>query len=354
MFMLSLVLMAASVLPSPAQDAPAAVVPPDHADVEQQRRAVQVERDQRARYDAPPVEDYARQKTEMMRAFFIDGYGHDVGLVTVTRAPAQEPRIEWRAPKPREGEGAVSVMNAIVPLSLWRDLQGASGYFDRALVQRPTKQHVICLHGWGTRVEMVDDNGKIRHATADGCGDDSLAWPFAKRMAATALATMPTCALLNAERAGNDIMQLGKCTVLAGDRAAAAEAYNAYDTPWFANPRGEDFARSLTYLFLEKLDFSWPGETPATQGAAAARLWSIHAGENFFSPQRVFGETADRVRMEGVIWVRGATPEANPKATAATMIWERCNGFGFRVARFWVGRAGSHPMTKTTSCSRMP
>ena len=60
MFMLSLVLMAAPVLPSPAQDAPAAVVPPDHADVEQQRRAVQVERDQRARYEAPPVEDYAR------------------------------------------------------------------------------------------------------------------------------------------------------------------------------------------------------------------------------------------------------------------------------------------------------
>ena len=60
MFMLSLILMAAPVLPSPAQDAPAAVVPPDHADVEQQRRAVQVERDQRARYDAPPVEDYAR------------------------------------------------------------------------------------------------------------------------------------------------------------------------------------------------------------------------------------------------------------------------------------------------------
>ncbi|WP_428969422.1 hypothetical protein ACQR50_00690 [Sphingomonas sp. Xoc002] len=308
---------------------------------------------QRALYDAPPAEDYARQKAQMARAFFVDGYGLDVGLVTLWYAPAAEPRVAWRMPSPRKGEDALPPIDATLALSAWREVTGAGTYFDRPLVQTPQAGGSICLHGWTVRVEMVEADGKVRRAIQSGCGDDALVWPFARRMTAAAIAAMPACASLDAEKTRNDITRLNKCNRLGGDRAAAAEATNVYDSPWFANPRGEDFTRALTYLFAEQLDFAWPGEPVATDGEAAARIWSGHVGDTPFSPRRTFGETADRVRMEGMLWPRGATADTTRKPLPATLVWERCNGFGFRVTRFWTGTTPPRPGAET-SCSRRP
>ena len=221
----------------------------------------------------------------MVRAFFVDGYGHDVGLVTLWYAPAAEPRVAWRMPKPRNGEDAMAPIDATLTLSAWREVTAAGTYFDRALAQLPQKERSICLHGWTTRVEMVEADGKIRRGIQSGCGDDALVWPLARRMTAAAIAAMPACALLDAEKTRNDITRLNKCNRLSGDRAAAAEATNVYDAPWFANPRGEDFTRALTYLFAEQLDVAWPGEPVVTDGEAAARIWSRHVGTRPSSPR---------------------------------------------------------------------
>ncbi|WP_322964786.1 hypothetical protein [Sphingomonas fuzhouensis] len=334
--------------------APALAQSPSCRDDPAQPRCVaEAEKAQRALYDAPPAEDYARQKTEIVRAFFVDGYGHDAGLVTLSYAPAAEPRVEWRMPKPHGGEETGVTIDAILPLSVWRDVTDAGTYFDRALVQLPQAQGSICLHGWTTRVEMVGKDGKVRRATQSRCGDDALVWPLAQRITAAAIAAMPACALLDARKTRNDITRLNKCARLDGDRAAAAEATNVYDSPWFANPRGEDFARALTYLFAEQLNFAWPDEPVTTEGAAAARIWSRHAGEANFFARRTFGETADRVRMEGVVLMPGATVEAARKPLPATLIWERCNGFDFRLTHFWTGPNRPRPEART-SCSHEP
>lgn len=73
------------------------------------------------------------------RAFFVDGYGHDVGLVTLWYAPAAEPRVAWRMPKPRNGEDAMAPIDATLTLSAWREVTAAGTYFDRALAQLPQK-----------------------------------------------------------------------------------------------------------------------------------------------------------------------------------------------------------------------
>lgn len=320
-------------------------------DPTQPRCVAEAEKAQRALYDAPPAEDYARQKTRMVRAFFVDGYGHDVGLVTLWYAPAAEPRVAWRMPKPRNGEDAMAPIDATLTLSAWREVTAAGTYFDRALAQLPQKERSICLHGWTTRVEMVEADGKIRRGIQSGCGDDALVWPLARRMTAAAIAAMPACALLDAEKTRNDITRLNKCNRLSGDRAAAAEATNVYDAPWFANPRGEDFTRALTYLFAEQLDVAWPGEPVVTDGEAAARIWSRHVGDAPFFPHVIFGETADRVRMDGMLVMRGASAQTAREPLPATLIWERCNGFGFRVTRFWAGTTPLRPGAET-SCSR--
>lgn len=289
-------------------------------DPTQPRCVADAEKAQRALYDAPSAEDYARQKTQMVRAFFIDGYGHDVGLVTLWYAPATEPRVAWRMSKPRNGEDAMAPIDATVALSAWREVTAAGTYFDRALAPLPQAGRSICLHGWTTRVEVVEADGKVRRAIQSGYGDDALVWPFARRMTAAAIAAMPACALLDAEKSRNDITRLSKCNRLRGDRAAAAEATNVYDAPWFANPRGEDFTRALTYLLAERLDVAWPGEPVATDGEAAARIWSRHVGDAPFFPRQTFGETADRVRMEGVVMMRGASAEAARNPLPATLI----------------------------------
>lgn len=322
-------------------------------DAARERCAAVEDKARRARYDAPPIEDFARQKVEIMRAFFVDGYGRDVGLVTLWRARAAEPRVEWRLPETRDDGQAIAPIAATLALPAWRAVMGASGYFDRTLVQKPSAEVSICLHGWTTRVEMAGTDGTVRRATQSGCGEDALVWPFAWRMTAAAIAAMPACALLDAERTRNDVTRLGKCARLDGDRAAAAEAMNVYDTPWFANPSGEDFAVALTHVFADRLHFAWPGEPVATGAEAAARSWSGHVGQAPFFPRRIFGETADRVRLEGVVLMPGTTTEAPRKPLPATFIWQRCNGFGFRVTHFWTG-ATPPPPSARTSCSHVP
>lgn len=286
--------------------------------------------EQHALYDVTSAESLAADKTQVMRAFFVDGYGRDAGLVSIVRGPASEPRAIWRSPRHAGSATPGPILSAVVPVATWDKLQTAGRNFDRDLVPLPDNGWPnICLHAWMVRAEIVDADGKVRRKVEGACGD-GLAVRYAFELAAAAIEAMPSCALLDSEHTRNDVTRLAECTMLAGDRAAAAQAFNAYRTPWFANPRGPDFARSLQYLFHEQATLTLPGQPPASGGEAASLLWATHAATSPFRPTRIFGESADRVRIEGMITLPGPAG-AEREQVPATMLWTRENGFGFRL-----------------------
>ncbi len=288
-------------------------------------------------YGIPAIEAVAASGAELVRAFFVDGYGRDAGLVSFIRGPAAEPRVEWRTPRTDKREPAL--LSAIVPLSAWEELRADGWHFDRDLVEQAANgPPSICLHAWMVRVEAVDAASKVRSRIDGACGD-SLAVRYGFQLAAAAIAAMPSCALLEAGKTRNDVTRLAECGLLAGDRAAAAQAFNAYRTPWFANPRGPDFARALQPLFDERASVTWPGLPSATGGEAASKLWAEHSASSPFYPARLFGESADRVRIEGHILVKGASASDQRTQLPATMVWTRRNGFGFRLQSFDTGPA---------------
>lgn len=292
---------------------------------------------QRAAYGLMPIERLAEQKVHLMRTFFVDGYGNDAGAVTFARAPAQEPRMEVRFARPRNGGVAPAPLSTIIPVATWDKLVAESADFDRTFAPSAAGGEVnICLHAWVATVEAVDVDGRIRRRTEGAC-DKGLAMRHAFRLAAAAVEALPACALLDPKKTRNDVTRLAECTLLAGDRAAAAQAYNTFQSTWFENPRGADFARALQYHFFEQVEFAWPGEVPVIGSEKASGIWATRAGEQRFSAQRVYGETANRVRIEGFISVNRGGPDGAPQQVPATMLWTRENGFDFRMRSLTSG-----------------
>lgn len=278
---------------------------------------------QRARYGVEPAEKMAERRTPMMRAFFVDGYGGDAGLVTFLRPPAEEPRVEWRGTT-ASGAPATTQLSAIVPVTTWDAQEEEGRLFDRPLV--PVKTVGVCLHAWVVTVEAVDGRGAVRRRTEGACGDGPVV-RYGFRLAAAAAASIPACAVLDPDRTRNDLTRLADCGKLAGDRAAAAQALNTLRSPWVLNPRGADFARPLAHLFFDFAEIAWPGEAPVTGMMPAAEFWATRMAQGGLFIRRVTGETADRVRVDAVFSGRGGS------SVPLSMIWTRESGFGFRLRR---------------------
>jgi hypothetical protein len=299
------------------------------------RCAAEAQEKQQNAYGVDGIDDLAVKGAQVIRAYFVDGYGRDAGLVNFVRGPASEPRVEWLQAH-SDGAGTPrALLSGVVSLATWEALQADGRTFDRQLAPQPDAGPSICLHSWVVRVETVDARGKSHRSTQSAC-DPGLAVEYGFKVAKAAVESLPSCALLDPERTRNDVTRLSDCTLLTGDRAAAAQAFNIFRTPWFANPRGPDFARPLQYLFYDRAEISWPGIPPVTGSEAASKLWTEQAAEGFFAPSRVHGETPDRVRIEGTIIFVGR-PGGNERRVPVTMIWTRENGFGFRLRSLIAG-----------------
>lgn len=282
-------------------------------------------------YSLATVESVASSGGEVVRSFFIDGYGNPAGVVAFMRRPGEEPRVEVQT-------AAGGTLATAVPLDTWERVRSAAALFDHTLAPAPKADRPsICLHPWSVSVEAVDParSGRpaaIRKAVQSTC-DTGLAVPLAFELAREAVAALPACALLDARQYRNDISRLAGCTLLEGDRAAAALARNAYGSDWFASTRGDRTEYAIRQLFFDQARIDWTG-TIAEGAAAAAKIWSSHLENASVIPRRIIGETADRVRMEGVI-VRFSDNRST--RAPVTMVWTRENGFGFRVSSATVG-----------------
>lgn len=276
-------------------------------------------------YPLPTVQTVASSDGEIVRTFFIDGYGNQAGVVAFMRRPGEEPRVEVRT-------AAGGTLATAVPLDTWERVRSAAALFDRTLAPVPNKDGPsICLDPWSVSVEAVDPArpgrpAAIRKAVQSAC-DTGLAVPLAFELAREAVAALPACALLNARQYRNDVTRLAGCTLLEGDRAAAALARNAYGSDWFATTRGDRTEYAIRQLFFDQARIDWAGTT-AEGSAAAAKIWSSQLENASIFLRHIIGETADRVRIEGVI-VRFT--DNHSTQAPVTMVWTKENGFGFRV-----------------------
>ena len=286
-------------------------------------------------YDAPSIEKLAASKVLTLRVAFLDDYGRDISLVSFLRSPAEEPRVEVRFPRSSGVERPRELLTAPISAVTWNVLVADAANFDRTLVEktqapRPdgSREIVICLHGWTVMVEAVDEEGHIRRRQEGAC-DHGLTAPYGFALAKAAVAAMPACAALRADRVRNAPGQLVQCGRLAGDRAAAAELLNTWNDPMFAGANSSDHASSIANFFHPDAVVTWPGEAPARGMVKASEAWIAHLDKMDFYPERIFGETPDRVSMEGVVGVHQA--EGDDKLFPAMMVWSRTDGYGFRM-----------------------
>jgi len=245
-------------------------------------------------YRLPTVQSVASSGGEIVRAFFVDGYGNQAGVVAFMRRPGEEPRVEVRT-------AASGTLATAVPLDTWERVRSAAALFDRTLAPVPSADGPsICLHPWSVSVEAVDPArpgrpAAIRKAVQSAC-DTGLAVPLAFELAREAVAALPACALLDARQYRNDVTRLAGCTLLEGDRAAAALARNAYGSDWFASTRGDRTEYAIRQLFFDQARLDWAGTT--VEGSeAAAKLWSSRLENASVFPRHIIGETANRVRI---------------------------------------------------------
>lgn len=310
----------------------------------QERCTTAAQAKQNALYDAPAIDDPALRTTRTIRAFFVDGYGNDIGMVAFARPEGSDPVVTWQAPRTTDGKVPPRSMTGPVPVATWDAIVADGRDFDRSFAPPPATTRrgaippppVICLHSWVVRVEAIAADGTLRRRTQDLCGDDALAGRYGFRIAAAAVATLPYCMLLDRNKTRNDVTRLFDCSMLSGDRGAAAAALDRYRSDWFANPRGADFARAIAHLFFDEAEVTWPGKGTVAGIGPASQLWAANAGNNLFIVRRVVGETPDRARIEGQMIDRG-TPGAGGGQRTFAMVWTRENGFDFRLRRFTTG-----------------
>ena len=293
--------------------------------------AAQANSKEPAAYGLATAQSVAEDGGETVRAFFSDGYGNRAGAVAFIRRVHEEPQVEVRVAGGR-------TLTTVVSLGTWKRVRTAAALFDRTLVPVPKGEvQSICLHPWSVSVEVVDPIQPGRpaalRASAQSACNEGLAVPLGFELAREAVAALPACALLDAKQYRNDVARLAGCTLLEGDRAAAALARNAYGSDWFASPRGERTEYGIRHLFFEDARVDWAG-TLANGSEAAAKLWSGRLENASLFPQRIVGETANRVQIEGTI-VR-YTENQNTKAPVK-MVWTSENGFGFRLRSATVG-----------------
>ncbi len=274
---------------------------------------------QRARYGLPPIEELTGARAQVMRALFVDGYGREVVAVSFLREAGREPRVEVRS-----GAATAEGMTAAVPATMWEALTNDGRHFDRVLAPAGGDAP-ICLHSWMTTVEAADATG-VRRRTEDSCSG-ALAIAHADRLAQAAVTLLPACALLDPQRHRNAAARLARCTNLAGDRMAAAQAFNRFSSDAFSDPKGQP----IRHLFTEDAELAWPGG-PAVRGSGpAADAWARQTPGQRFWVGRIVGETAERVRIEG--WIETGAPD-RPERVAMVQTWVRTNGDDFRLRLF--------------------
>lgn len=305
----------------------------------------------RALYGVLSIEAHRDAGDRVRRVFYVNGYGRDLVMIAFLRAPGRDPTLSVHFPQP---EGAPRPEPLTVPVSqaLWDEVDEAAANFEREIVPLdpppgPGEEEAIrlCLHAWVYTIEAVDRAGpgpaRIRRKTEDAC-QDGPAEVLAARVARIALPLFPHCAALDLSQYRNRASALAACSLLHGDRIAAAEALNLAQA-FEQIGRPEDAAR-LAGLFADTVAIDWGGEGWRGRGIEAAPLWvertrPVRGWTNIYF-ERAQGLDADRVRLTGLLSRTIDTPAGAAtgfESAPVEMIWARRDG-ELKVERAAIGR----------------
>lgn len=308
----------------------------------------------RALFGVQPVEAHRDAGDQVRRAFYVNGYGHDLVAIVFIRTPGHDPQVRVYFPRV-PNETPLEPLTAPVPQPVWDDIIRRSAHFDRQLVALPEQPEptgsgdaiTLCIHSWVYTVEASDPAGydeperRLRRRTEDGC-DNGLTEAYAVELERAALALFPQCDILDRRQHRGEAGVLQACGMFSGDRIAAAEARNAINPLLYAR-RAED-ADSITGLFEFESVVDWAGERQVRiLPEAMARWWMAKAGgagSADFYLDSIEGLAADRVRVRGGFarWVT-VQGQRDPVLEAATaeLILTGSNGY-FSIASATIGR----------------
>lgn len=255
------------------------------------------------------IEEHQAAGDQVRRAFYVDGYGRDVVAIAFVRSPGRDPTLWAHFPR-REGEVAAEPLQATVPKHVWEEVLERSELFDRVLAPRANAggdEVEICLHSWVYTVEAADppvpeaDPGGLRRRTEDACSRGTTA-AFANDLAKTALPLLPHCAALDPRQHRNEATQLAACTILEGDRLAAAEAMNRAHLLAAVNSPAD--AGRAQGVFDYRGVVEWNGERLGGEAGGGMAAWlerTTKPGRARLWIRRAVGETAYRARVEGTL-----------------------------------------------------
>lgn len=291
-------------------------------------------------FGLPSVADLVADGTQVRRAIFVDGYGRDLLAISFIRPRGREPMVELRRPRQPE-------LTSLAPLDprIWQRSIDAGTVFDRELVPLPAPADdsiAICLHAWSMRAEagdpvrqrfngirMVDIPAVTRSRVQGGCAE-GLASAYAFALADLAIEALPLCQLIDPAQQRNNVTRLSACMSFSGDRAAAANVYNAAKT-WLnltGDVRQPNFsAGRWPLLFAGNARFDLAGSEPSPTGDAASRLldWLKGQRHSQFGLYRFDGIDADTVIATGEVVRNLASDEATEVADLQVR-WTLSNG----------------------------
>lgn len=283
----------------------------DRCRPEQQRRV-------RELFGLQPIEAHRDAGDQVRRAFYVDGYGRDVVAIVFIRPKGGDPALSVHFP--RDGSGRRSEpLRAAVPKAAWDSVIERSAHFARGLAPPPPAMPApngdqvinICIHSWVYTVEASDppqgehEAANIRWKTEDGC-DNGLAEAYAHELERAAVSLLPQCDLLDRSQHRSEASLLSACSMLAGDRLAAAEVLNR--TRVFRSPDDSD---RLAAIFRYDATVDWNGERNAA-GIPAAKFWhsktSGEGGSRFYV-NAVEGKSSGQVIVKGHLYRSVAASE---------------------------------------------
>jgi tetratricopeptide (TPR) repeat protein len=294
-------------------------------------------------FGLPPIEARAAAGEQVYRAMVFGRVGNPVVAVEFRRVPGQEPAVAIYRPAAEAETGAAApAYLAPAPLAEWERIGEAGRLFDRALAPLPPDPNssaiLICGDAWTFVVETSEPSAepasrRIRRRVEDAC-DHGNAYVYAMELNDSAARLLPACTALD-DRDRYSPLKLSRCARLAGDRAAAALAFNRLE-----ELGREDRPEGLRDFFGDQADLESQGGR-AEGSTAAAEVWrrQTGTGDARFFPDRLTGESADRIAVAGHLERWEQQGQDNVLLTApVTLALVRSPADGsFRIARALIG-----------------
>lgn len=177
----------------------------------------------RDRFEAPPVEVLAKDGWAGVRVYLIDGYSHDLPMVTIARKGDGPVEAETRALRPVGGPRVFRT--EIGPWGVQvADLYAGLVRRSPDRITRPERKNgeppSMCLHAWLTVTEVFDSQGVSRRIR-NACDDDGL-FQGGLEMSRLASTQLHDCGLLQDSHYRSHAQRIESCARLGGKPVSAA------------------------------------------------------------------------------------------------------------------------------------